>query len=291
MFFAVVRHDCEKLMLSMEHMHLIGLIAEEYKEGEELLLQCEHCTFEALHFFFEEVFTQYVDAAEDELAFNILNSKVQAHLQKQIERSQETVTRSTQMQSPLFGLVLAARYLKSDVMINFLILKSGLLHQAAEFGQAEVLHALIEGKCDVNAQVSKSGTMCIALELASNETCEAILIAAHFSQHAVAHFHPRRHEIIQQLTDFYNIHNQDRISKVPEVIIKYSDRVPELNKALLKKYGCDLSSFRMSSTMKDSVRHGDVRGMHRLLDQKACVNARDTHGNTATIMLSKQTSS
>ena len=56
--------------------------------------------------------------------------------------------------------------------------KAGLIHKAAEDGQADVLQALIDAKCDVNALVSKGKTMKTALELVSDEKCRSLLIAA-----------------------------------------------------------------------------------------------------------------
>ncbi len=210
-------------------------MADKYVEGKRLKLKCSYCTYKALRFFFEDVFRQFAEFEEqngDEYAFTAMSSKVQAYLHKQTAQE-------------LFGLVHAARYLKCGVIMRFLSKKSGLLHQAAECGQAEVLQALIEAKCEVNVQVSMGKTMCTALELASNERCESLLIAA----------------------------GAWKASSSVEKSVMAQILVPKAAAAGKKE--------PLSDAMKTSIQRGQVTAVQELLDRKAIVNAMDVDGDTA----------
>jgi hypothetical protein len=54
----------------------------------------------------------------------------------------------------------------------------------------------------------------------------------------------RAENLATQLTEFYLIHNAGHVSKVPELVRQYQGRLADLNRALMDRYCCDLSSFR-----------------------------------------------
>ncbi len=54
----------------------------------------------------------------------------------------------------------------------------------------------------------------------------------------------RAENLATQLTEFYLIHNSGHVSKVPELVRQYQGRLADLNRALMDRYCCDLSSFR-----------------------------------------------
>jgi len=54
----------------------------------------------------------------------------------------------------------------------------------------------------------------------------------------------RAENLATQLTEFYFIHNPGYVSKVPEIVKQYNGREVLLNRALMDRYNCDLSTFR-----------------------------------------------
>jgi hypothetical protein len=243
----VKTHDNGAFTIMKEYAHCIGLVAD-IDQGTPLELKCSHCTFEALRFFFEDVFHRYIkfeNESGDESAFIRMSPKVQSYLEKKTPHE-------------LFGLVHAAHYLKCNVMMRFLTNKSGLLHLAAECGQAEVLRALIEGKCDVNVRVLNGETLCTALELASNETCESLLIAAGG---------------YESVSEDGELSSQESMAE--SVSSENLDQSIDSESASANDDDED-----MIEEMKNAVKHGCVTSMLLLLDLRADVNAIDDDGDT-----------
>jgi len=51
-------------------------------------------------------------------------------------------------------------------------------------------------------------------------------------------------DLATQLTEFYLIHNPEHVAKVPVLVKMYKSRNDELDRALMDRYHCDLSTFR-----------------------------------------------
>eukprot|EP00292_Cryptomonas_paramecium_P007112 CAMPEP_0113703574 /NCGR_PEP_ID=MMETSP0038_2-20120614/25951_1 /TAXON_ID=2898 /ORGANISM="Cryptomonas paramecium" /LENGTH=456 /DNA_ID=CAMNT_0000628083 /DNA_START=85 /DNA_END=1451 /DNA_ORIENTATION=- /assembly_acc=CAM_ASM_000170 len=54
----------------------------------------------------------------------------------------------------------------------------------------------------------------------------------------------RAKDLATLLTEFYMVHNPDNVHRVPDLVKQFKGREPELNSALVKRYRCDLTTFR-----------------------------------------------
>jgi hypothetical protein len=90
-----------------------------------------------------------------------------------------------------------------------------------------------EPKVDWELQKTLKEQQCLGDTFPSSAQKRAVLEAGN-----------RAENLATQLTEFYLIHNPSHVSKVTDLVRLYHGRVPELNRALMDRYRCDLSSFR-----------------------------------------------
>uniref|UniRef100_A0A6T8BRE7 PB1 domain-containing protein n=1 Tax=Cryptomonas curvata TaxID=233186 RepID=A0A6T8BRE7_9CRYP len=76
------------------------------------------------------------------------------------------------------------------------------------------------------------------------QECSGDAFPSSAQKRAVLEAGNRAENLATQLTEFYLIHNPGHVCKVPELVRLYQGREAELNRALMDRYRCDLSTFR-----------------------------------------------
>jgi len=76
------------------------------------------------------------------------------------------------------------------------------------------------------------------------QECKGDAFPSSAQKQAVLAAGSRAENLATQLTEFYFIHNPGYVSKVPEIVKQYNGREVLLNRALMDRYNCDLSTFR-----------------------------------------------
>jgi len=85
------------------------------------------------------------------------------------------------------------------------------------------------------------------------QECNGDAFPSSAQKRAVLEAGNRAENLATQLTEFYLIHNASHVSKVPELVKLYKGREAELNRALMDRYRCDLSSFRQVTPTPDDL--------------------------------------
>jgi len=65
-------------------------------------------------------------------------------------------------------------------------------------------------------------------------------------------------DLATQLTEFYLIHYPEHVAKVPGLVIMYKSRINDLNRALMDRYHCDLTSFRTVAPLETPIDSSEV---------------------------------